>query len=218
MNGIYAGILFLLFIPFLIVAVCAVLGLIRSARTRHRPPLAALILFGVGVLLLLVSAVLFILGQFANLHLFLRGLGLYQWQFILRILIIPCLLFGGLFVAVRKVLCWRTLVYCSLLCVWFFLFSAGSLFLRADAVYTEVSSPASVGEVHDLVFEERSFFASGTGYVYEKVSPCFMRKIGGYTTDDGCTPVAHRSCSFVWQEDGFTMKHQREEEFRYVSE
>ena len=218
MNAIHTVILCFLFIPFVLVSVLAVLGAIRAVKTHRRPPIAAWILCGVGVLLLLVSVTLFFLEQLANLHLFLLGLGLYQWQFVLRTVIIPCLLFGGLFLAVRKVLCWKTLVYCSLLCLWFFLFSASSLLFRTDVIYTEMTSPASVGEVHDLVFEEKSGDLAGEGVVYEKVSPCFMKKIGSYTTRAGATPVARRTCSFVWRKDGFTMSHQQKEEFFYVSE
>ncbi len=218
MNTVYTGILFLLFIPFLIVLAGAVWGVIRAVKARRRPPIVALILFAVGVFLLALSVTLALLGSCANLHLYLFGLGLYQWQFILRTVIIPLLLFGGLFIAVKKVLCVRTLLYCVLLCGWFFLFSLGSLFMRYDAVYTEVDSPASVGEVHELVFEEKNWLLAGEGTVYEKLSPCFMREIGTYQTDDGQMPVAQRSCSFEWREDGFTMRHQQTEKFRYLSE
>jgi hypothetical protein len=87
--------------------------------------------------------------------------------------------------------------------------------MQAEAVYTEVSSPASAGEVHELVFEEKSWLFGGSGAVYERVSPCFMSKLGDYPTDDGCQYVAHGSCRFLWREDGFTMKYRFVANIRY---
>ena len=218
MNGTIFGILLLLFIPFVIVAVGTVLGFIRHVREHSRPPVAALILLGIGGLLLCISLTLFILGNGFNLHFFLLGMGLFQWQFLLRTILIPLLLFGGLFVAVRKVLCWKTLIYCVFLCTWFFLFSLASLFLRADVVYTEITSPPTVGAIHELVFEEKSWLMSGEGIAYEKVSPCFMKKLGHYKTDDGYATVANQAADFKWRSTGFTLIDEKAEtDFLYLT-
>ncbi|MBQ3508335.1 MAG: hypothetical protein IJA91_07285 [Clostridia bacterium] len=218
MNGTVFGILLLLFIPFAVVMAGTVLGLIRDVKTHRHPPVAALILLGIGVLLLLGSLTLSLLGSVFNLHLFLFGKGLFQWQFLLRTVFIPLLLFGGLFVAVKKVLCWKTLIYCTLLCAWFFLFSAASLFLRADVIYTEISSPASAGTTHELVFEEKSLLLAGEGAVYEKISPCFMKKLGRYPTDDGFAAVASKTVRFTWAETGFTLiDGKNETNFQYIT-
>ncbi len=218
MNGTIFGILLLLFIPFVIVATGAVLGFIRHVKAHNRPPVAALVLIGIGMLLLLGSLILSFLATVFNLHLFLFGMGLFQWQFLLRTLFIPLLLFGGLFVAVKKVLCWKTLIYCTLLCAWFILFSIASLFLRADVVYTEISSPASVGTTHELIFEEKSWLLSGEGTVYEKTSPCFMKKLGRYPTDDGYAAVANKTARFTWEKAGFTLiEGKNETKFQYVN-
>ena len=92
------------------------------------------------------------------------------------------------------------------------------LFASADYSYTEITSPASVGESHELLFEEKSYFMGGVGTVYEKVSPCFMKKLGDYVLDDGITYVHDGYCHFEWREDGFTLHYETEAEFEYLQE
>ena len=99
-----------------------------------------------------------------------------------------------------------------------FLYGGASLFARADYSYTEITSPASAGEPHQLLFEEKSYFMGGVGTVYEKLSPCFMKKLGDYVLDDGITYVHDGFCHFEWREDGFTLHYGTKAEFEYLQE
>ena len=210
---------FLLFasLPFVFVTLFAVMRLIDSIVEHRRPPLAALILWGIGVLLLLVSIGLAILSGYFNLHLYLFGKGVYLWQSILLTLMAPCLLFGGLLLAVRKVLSFKTLILGVLLSGWLFMILLVGWFIHGDVVYTEISSPSSAGPVHELVVEEKSWFMIGEGVIYEKVSPCFMRQLDEYVLDDGWCPMHEGYCAFTWYEDGFIINCQPEEKIKYIS-
>ena len=75
-----------------------------------------------------------------------------------------------------------------------------------------------MGESHELVFEEASGFMTGTGTVYEKVSPHFMVKLGDYVLDDGYPYVSSGAYRFDWREDGFTLHYGTEAEFEYLQE
>jgi hypothetical protein len=212
--GAYSGVWLVCF-PALWLLGMAVWGIIRRILARKCPRLGGLILVGGGVLLLLCSLVLTLLAKRFNLHLYLCGKGLYEWQFALRLAMIFCLVWGGFLLAVEKVWRLRSLVCAVLLGGWLFLTIGFLTFCHYDTVYTEISSPASAGEVHELVFEEKSWLFGGSGAVYERVSPCFMSKLGDYPTDDGCQYVAHGSCRFLWREDGFTMKYRFEANIQY---
>lgn len=204
-------------LPALAVLFGALRGLASAIAEHRRPPLGALILSGMGVVLLLCSLALSLLAEHFQLYFYWLGMGLRQWQFCLRVLLASCLLFGGLLFAVRRVLSWKTLVLGVLLGGWLFVLSLGMLFMQGEVYYTEMTSPEKGGEVHELVFEEVSFLMGGNGTVYEKVSPCFMKKLGNYVNDDGLCTVYHDYCDFEWREDGFTMSVPGlEREFQYA--
>jgi hypothetical protein len=204
------------FCPAAVLAWKAFLGVVDCVEQKKRPRLGGLILFGLGLFLLLCSLALTLLAKRFNLHLYLCGKGLYEWQFALRLAMIFCLVWGGFLLAVEKVWRLRSLVCAVLLGGWLFLTIGFLTFGHYDTVYTEISSPASAGKVHELVFEEKSWLFGGSGAVYERVSPCFMSKLGDYPTDDdGCQYVASGSCRFLWREDGFTMKYRFEADIRY---
>lgn len=213
--GAYSGVWLVCF-PALWLLGMAVWGIIRRILARKCPRLGGLILVGGGVLLLLLSLYLSHLETDRNLHLYVGGRGLYEWQKIIRTLMAACLAAGCVLLAVKKVRSLRTLVVFLLAGVWFCMCAACLLFMQAEAVYTEVSSPASAGEVHELVFEEKSWLFGGSGAVYERVSPCFVKKLGDYTTDDGSCPVAGGVCDFTWKETGFSMHYQFEASFSYL--
>ena len=208
-------ILFLLAIAA--IPVGAVCGLIRCIRNRRRPPIVTLVFLGLGGLGLLGLIILSVM-ELSGLYLYLYGMGSSQWADCLSFVTLPFLLFGGLFMAMKKLLSWKTLA--AGLALSLALFLCGVVFLLGGATYyyTEITSPASVGEPHELVFEEASGFMTGTGTVYEKVSPHFMVKLGDYVLDDGITYVHDGFCHFDWREDGFTLDYGWKEEFTYLTD
>jgi hypothetical protein len=84
------------FCPAAVLAWKAFLGVVDCVEQKKRPPLGALILLGMGGLLLVVVILLAVLAGAYNLHLYLLGLGLYRWKFDLCTLMAVSLLFGGL--------------------------------------------------------------------------------------------------------------------------
>lgn len=60
---------------------------------------------------------------------------------------------------------------------------------------------------HDIVVNECSFILSGYGDIYEKTSFCTMKRLGGYTTDDGFCPFTNDEFFFVWNENDFELHH-----------
>ena len=208
-------ILFLLAIAA--IPVGAVCGLIRCIRHRRRPPIVTLVFLGLGGLGLLGLIILSVM-ELSGLYLYLYGMGSSQWADSLTFFTVPFLLFGGLFMAMKKLLSWKTLAAGLALSLVLFLCGVVYLFGGATYYYTEITSPASVGESHELVFEEASGFMTGTGTVYEKVSPHFMVKLGDYVLDDGITYVHDGFCHFEWREDGFTLHYGTEAEFEYLQE
>jgi hypothetical protein len=208
----------LFFIPFIAVPIGAVWGLIRCIRNRRRPAVLTLIFLGVGGMGLLCIGALSALETWGNLYFYLWGAGSLHWKDYLELLTLPLLLFGGLFLAMEKILSWKTLGLGLALGTVLFFYGGACLFASADYSYTEITSPASVGESHELLFEEKSYFMGGVGTVYEKVSPCFMKKLGDYVLDDGITYVHDGYCHFEWREDGFTLHYGTEAEFEYLQE
>lgn len=200
------------------IPVGAVFGLVRCIRNRRRPAVLTLVFLGLGSLGLLCLTVLFVMERCWNLYFYLWGAGSLHWKFYLELLTVPLLLFGCLFLAMEKLLSWKTLAAGLALGLVLFLYGGACLFASADYYYTEITSPASVGEPHDLMFEEKSYFMGGVGTVYEKVSPHFMVKLGDYVCDDGITYVHDGFCHFEWREDGFTLDYGMEEEFEYLEE
>ena len=200
------------------IPVGAVCGLIRCIRHRRRPAVLTLILLGLGGTGLLCLVALSALEQFGNLYLYVWGTGSSQWKDYLELLTVPLLLFGGLFMAMKKLLSWKTLAAGLALGLVLFLYGGACLFASADYYYTEITSPASVGESHELLFEEKSYFMGGVGTVYEKVSPHFMVKLGDYVLDDGYPYVSNGAYRFDWREDGFTLDYGAKAEFTYLEE
>ncbi len=203
-------------VPAWIVAGCAVARLIDAVTERRRPRLGALILMGIGGLLLVVAIVLAVLAGKFNLHLYWLGTGLHEWMLYICAFMAFFLLFGCLLVAVRKVLSFKTLIFGVLLGGGMLVVLFGVFLARGDAVYTEISSPPSAGPVHELVVEEKSWFMIGEGVVYEKVSPCFMRRLDDYVLDDGFRPMYYGLCDFEWYEDGFIIECQPDEKIKYA--
>ena len=213
-----APLIMLLLLALAAIPVGAVWGLIRCIRNRRRPAVLTLILLGLGCMGLLCIVALSALERFGNLYLVVWGAGSLHWKDYLELLTIPLLLFGGLFLAMDRLLSWKTLLCGLALGLILFLYGGARLFASADYSYTEITSPASVGESHELLFEEKSYFMGGVGTVYEKVSPCFMKKLGDYVLDDGITYVHDGFCHFEWREDGFTLHYGTKAEFEYLQE
>ena len=199
------------------IPVGAVCGLIRCIRHRRRPPMVTLVFLGLGGLGLLGLIILSVM-ELSGLYLYLYGMGSSQWADSLTFFTVPFLLFGGLFMAMKKLLSWKTLAAGLALSLALFLCGVVYLFGGATYYYTEITSPASVGESRELVFEEASGFMTGTGTVYEKVSPHFMVKLGDYVLDDGYPYVSSGAYRFDWREDGFTLDYGAKAEFTYLEE
>jgi hypothetical protein len=213
-----APLIILFLLALAAIPVGAVWGLIRCIRNRRLPAVLTLILLGLGGMGLLCIVALSALEQFGNLYFYVWGVGSSQWKDFLEFLTVPLLLFGGLFLAMEKILSWKTLGLGLALGTVLFFYGGACLFASADYSYTEITSPASVGESHELLFEEKSYFMGGVGTVYEKVSPCFMKKLGDYVLDDGITYVHDGFCHFEWREDGFTLQYGMEADFSYLNE
>ena len=199
------------------IPVGAVCGLIRCIRNRRRPPIVTLVFLGLGGLGLLGLIILSVM-ELSDLYLYLYGMGSSQWADCLSFVTLPFLLFGGLFMAMKKLLSWKTLA--AGLALSLALFLCGVVFLLGGATYyyTEITSPASVGESHELVFEEASGFMTGTGTVYEKVSPHFMVKLGDYVLDDGYPYVSSSAYRFDWLEAGVTLDYGAKADATYLEE
>ena len=213
-----APLIILFLLALAAIPVGAVWGLIRCIRNRRRPAVLTLILLGVGGMGLLCIGALSALETWGNLYFYLWGAGSLHWKDFLEFLTLPLLLFGCLFLAMDKILSWKTLMLGLVLGTVLLFYGGACLFASADYSYTEITSPASVGESHELLFEEKSYFMGGVGTVYEKVSPCFMKKLGDYVLDDGITYVHDGFCHFEWREDGFTLHYGTEAEFEYLQE
>ena len=207
----------LFWIALAAIPVGAVCGLIRCIRHRRRPPIVTLVFLGLGSVGLLGLIILSVM-ELSGLYLYLYGMGSSQWADSLTFFTVPFLLFGGLFMAMKKLLSWKTLAAGLALSLALFLCGVVYLFGGATYYYTEITSPASVGESHELVFEEASGFMTGTGTVYEKVSPHFMVKLGDYMLDDGYPYVSSGAYRFDWWEDGFTLDYGAKAEFTYLEE
>ena len=213
-----APLIILFLLALAAIPVGAVWGLIRCIRNRRRPAVLTLIFLGLGGTGLLCIVTLSALESWGNLYFYLWGAGSLHWKDYLELLTLPLLLFGCLFLAMEKILSWKTLGLGLALGTVLFFYGGACLFASADYSYTEITSPASVGESHELLFEEKSYFMGGVGTVYEKVSPCFMKKLGDYVLDDGITYVHDGFCHFDWREDGFTLDYGWKAEFTYLTD
>lgn len=211
------GLLLLMVLPPLAAAVCAAVGIIRWVRTRRRPSVAALILLGLGLLLSALYAVLSLMASRGGLHLYVLGKGWSHWQGPFSLVAVAPLLVGGLLLGVRRILSLQAAGGLTVLLLWLLLMGGLTAFGSWDCRYTEVTSPAVAGEVHELVFEEKSWLFAGEGAVYERVSPLFMRMLDNYPLHDCSFPAASAEATFDWREDGFTVRyHGQEKEIRYA--
>lgn len=80
----------------------------------------------------------------------------------------------------------------------------GLAVISENGKYFEYSSD---DKKHDIVVNECSFLLAGGGAVYEKTSFCTMRRVGGYTTDDGFLPFTNNAFYFIWNENDFELHH-----------
>ncbi len=79
--------------------------------------------------------------------------------------------------------------------------------LLESPTYTELTSPELNGKAHELLFVETSVFPfGGEGYVYEKVTPFLVSKLGDYYADDSARPVHFGFYEIDWRDDGFTLR------------
>ena len=61
---------------------------------------------------------------------------------------------------------------------------------------------------HEIVVQDNSFLFDGNGSIYEKTSFCTMKRVGGYSTDDGLCPFRNdKQFYFVWNENDFELHH-----------
>ncbi len=61
---------------------------------------------------------------------------------------------------------------------------------------------------HEIVAQDESVLMGGFGSIYEKTSFCTMKRVGGYTTDDGLCPFGNdKLFYFVWNENDFELHH-----------
>lgn len=216
-GGVFAVSFLLLLFPLVAIPIWACVRLVMYIRAHRRPPVVSLVLLGLGGVMLVARMILSLLANYANLHLYLFGRGLYYWDNYLLAGILVLLSLGGLIFAVGRVCSLKTLTLGVLLCGFLFFSIMVFWFSRYDTRYTEVVSPAQAGEAHELVFEEKSWLFAGETAVYERVSPCFMKKLGDYPCHDGSPNVDF--CDFAWRADGFTMSSGSfSQDFAYISD
>ncbi len=87
--------------------------------------------------------------------------------------------------------------------------------LSMNGTYFEYTSDDAK---HDIVVNERDFLLAGYGDIYEKTSFFTMKRVGGYTTDDGFRPFSNNAFYFVWNEKDFELHYaffdRNDEEYR----
>ncbi len=65
--------------------------------------------------------------------------------------------------------------------------------------YQQIISPDGN---HEIIIQEGSYLFEGLGSFYEKTSPCTMKKIGTYRTDDGYRPFSNGRYEITWHSNG----------------
>ncbi len=185
------------------------------SKTRHR--LVGLIVMGVGLLCALPAGGLYLLDRCAGISVYVFGYGSLVWWQWLEIPAFAGMTAGALLLGVPRLRSWLTAVLTVALLLCWSVSVPVYLFAYTDAVYTEVTSPAAVGETHELMFEETSYMLfGGDGAVYERLSPHLLKRIGTYRTDDGFPYVALDVATFDWREDGFTLHAWETKDFFYL--
>ena len=101
--------------------------------------------------------------------------------------------------------------------LWFYYLLIMFTLFCVNGTYFEYSSDDGK---HQIVARECAFLQVGWGDIYEKTSFCTMRRVGGYSTDDGFGPFSSDAFYFVWNEDDFELHHSffgsLDEEYRVV--
>lgn len=195
--------------PMILAFVLGGISLVRHIRQRRRPHTGIIVLFSIGAGTLLASCTLALLSRYAGLHFYLFGAGWYDWSFDLMCIGIPLLCFAALLLGTKNVGSWPSILHILWMSFHLLLLLLLLAFGRTSTSYTEISSPAEVSEVHQLVFEENRWLIHESGAVYEKVSFCFMKKLGScssgiiYSIQQGETDRIESK--FEWREDGFTI-------------
>ena len=113
----------------------------------------------------------------------------------------------------RKILATLLIIAVALAALWYL---AISLMFASPDTYFEYTSPDNE---HQIVARDMSFLLSGGGIIYEKTSFCTLKRVGGYTTDDGFCPFTHDAFYFVWNENDFELHYDyfnAEAEYRVV--
>lgn len=85
-----------------------------------------------------------------------------------------------------------------------FLFFSATAMFSIDNTFFEYTS---LDGEHEIVVKESSWLLMGGGSVYEKTSFCTMKRIGGYSTDDGYRPFSNKEFYFVWNENNFELHY-----------
>ena len=103
--------------------------------------------------------------------------------------------------------------------LWFYYLLIIFTLFCINGTYFEYSSDDGK---HQIVARECSFLhGGGWGDIYEKTTFCTMRRVGGYSTDDGFGPFSSDAFYFVWNEDDFELHHSffgsLDEEYRVVN-
>lgn len=176
--------------------------------------IAALIASGVFVVFRLI---ILILAKF-NVYLYLFGWGSEDMFPIITMLCIASLVSAvTVFIyknSKHKVLAGLLLTVFSL---WFYYLLIMFTLFCINGTYFEYSSD---DRKHQIVARECAFLQVGWGDIYEKTSFCTMRRVGGYSTDDGFGPFSSDAFYFVWNEDNFELHHSffgsLDEEYRVV--
>lgn len=140
-----------------------------------------------------------------NVYIYLFRLGAEE---IIPIIITLCvaLLISAVAVLFYKNTKRKTLVVLltTILCFLIFSYLLIVFLFSINGTYFEYTSD---NKKHDIVVNERSFLLAGWGDIYEKTSFCTMKRVGGYTADDGFRPFTNDAFFFVWNENDFELHH-----------
>ena len=173
--------------------------------------------FIISVVLLCVYLLIIILVKF-NVHIYLLGV---STQEIIPYITMPCvaLLISSVAVLLYKNIGHKALITVLTIVICFFVLS----YMLIDYTFSpssEYFEYTSNDKKHSIVVNEMSFLLSGGGVIYEKTSFCTMKRVGGYSTDDGFRPFSNDAFYFVWNENDFELHHSffgsKSEEYRVV--
>ncbi len=140
-----------------------------------------------------------------NIYLYLFGVGSEEIIPIITLLGVA-LLISAIAVLFYKNTRHKAIVVIATTILSFFLLPYLLLFslFSMNGTYFEYTSD---DEKHDIVVNECAFLLAGYGDVYEKTSIFTMKRVGGYTTDDGFCPFSNDAFYFIWNEKDFELHH-----------